>query len=895
MKNRYRQLYVFYAPGMCFNGDADKYRALGSSESALLHLSREIAKAGKKVIIFSAGNNPGVYANVRYEKSSKFQSFAARNIFDVFISVECGDVFRADIKAGVKSLWLLDRVESPALQVLNENKIRSSIDYILSVSDSQSVKISREYKWPKEKIIESSIGFSLPDYKVLRGKRKQRIVYTSSPYRGLDFLLDVFPEVRKVCPNAELAVYAGAGKNGMDKEKEVDAYSSIYERCSMPGVRLERAVPHKHLAKELMQARVLAYPNMIEEASCSAAVEAQAAGVPVVGFKNQTLLDTVADENKKYLVSTLTDEKKVRRRFIRNLTDLLTDTKEWTSASQAARDYALSSFDWKNIAAEMMAFFGERLPKLSVCMIVKDEEEFIEMAVKSVRHVADEVIVVDTGSQDRSCYLAANAGARVFEYAWNDDFSAARNYALDKAGGDWVFVMDADECLSLKDSERMRRYINVRVADAFCLFQRSYLNDSSVAGWRPNEGEYEEGMQYNGYFEVPIVRLFKNRVDYRFEGKVHELIEPSIRAEGGTILNTDIRIQHFGKVRAAKRVYAKAEKYLSLGEQKVSEVPGSVSALFELAVQYFELGKYDKAREYYEKVIKNDPTHHRAYCDMSAICINENEWEKAREYAEEALRLNPGFFYPKINLGLVSENKGDYQEARKLFEEVVSAQPQNVFAIEKLMRLDLIEERFSSAERRYSQLLQICKDTEVKRQIALAYYEAGIKKMEKGEPENALKLFLLAVKADSSLVPAHNNLGILAMQSGDFDRAEACFKKTIEVGETDESYIEDTAKACVNLGFLYNNKGEYKEALSVLSQAIVLDDRNAEAYNHSGIAYCGLGDLSKGAGFFEKALRVRPDHASALTNLSRVKEVLVREYNYSATGSAEKKMSTERI
>lgn len=86
--------------------------------------------------------------------------------------------------------------------------------------------------------------------------------------------------------------------------------------------------------------------------------------------------------------------------------------------------------------------------RISLCMIVKDEEEHLPRCLASVADVVDEIVVVDTGSQDHTVAVAAAHGARVFQIPWTGDFSAARNAAIDRATGDWVLVLDADDELT---------------------------------------------------------------------------------------------------------------------------------------------------------------------------------------------------------------------------------------------------------------------------------------------------------------------------------------------------------------------------------------------------------------------------------------------------------------
>jgi len=83
--------------------------------------------------------------------------------------------------------------------------------------------------------------------------------------------------------------------------------------------------------------------------------------------------------------------------------------------------------------------------KLSAAMIVRDEEHHLEACLRSIQDLVDEIVLVDTGSEDQSVAIARRFGARVFEFAWCDDFAAARNHGLERCRGDWILYIDADE------------------------------------------------------------------------------------------------------------------------------------------------------------------------------------------------------------------------------------------------------------------------------------------------------------------------------------------------------------------------------------------------------------------------------------------------------------------
>ena len=109
---------------------------------------------------------------------------------------------------------------------------------------------------------------------------------------------------------------------------------------------------------------------------------------------------------------------------------------------------------------------------LSLCMIVKNEEAHLGKCLISVKDIADEMIVVDTGSSDKTREIAAAFGARVFDFVWTDDFSEARNYSLAQAAGDWILVLDGDETLSPDDHAALAKIVHRQAWQAGCLCHR---------------------------------------------------------------------------------------------------------------------------------------------------------------------------------------------------------------------------------------------------------------------------------------------------------------------------------------------------------------------------------------------------------------------------------------
>src|SRR5688572_3396782 len=112
---------------------------------------------------------------------------------------------------------------------------------------------------------------------------------------------------------------------------------------------------------------------------------------------------------------------------------------------------------------------ASRAPRLSVCLITKNEERFLGQCLESIRDLAQQIVVVDTGSTDATRDIAARFGAEISLFDWCDDFSAARNAALEHATGDWVLFLDADEELLPEQSEKLKKMLKDPAAIAYRL------------------------------------------------------------------------------------------------------------------------------------------------------------------------------------------------------------------------------------------------------------------------------------------------------------------------------------------------------------------------------------------------------------------------------------------
>ena len=191
--------------------------------------------------------------------------------------------------------------------------------------------------------------------------------------------------------------------------------------------------------------------------------------------------------------------------------------------------------------------------KLSACYIVKNEEKNLSKSIESLKNQVDEIIVVDTGSTDKTIDIAKSYGAEVIETAWEDDFSTPRNLAIEKATGDWIIMIDADEFF-IKPN-KVRAAIE-KLADNEVIFMMRIDIDEDDNNKELNRDYY--------------LRAFRN-VDYlRYRGLIHENIE---NINGGNykykMAGDDLTLYHTGY--SSTKAESKLRRNLAIIQKEISE------------------------------------------------------------------------------------------------------------------------------------------------------------------------------------------------------------------------------------------------------------------------------------------------------------------------------------
>jgi len=226
--------------------------------------------------------------------------------------------------------------------------------------------------------------------------------------------------------------------------------------------------------------------------------------------------------------------------------------------------------------------------RVSVCLIVKDEATNLPRCLRSVRGVADEIVVVDTGSGDGTADVARAHGARVVSVEWRGDFSFARNAGLEAATGDWILVLDADEELDDASIPELRAAVADAAAEAYWVRIVNYLGQS------PDDGLTVENL---------YPRLFRHRPHYRFEGRIHEQVLPSLVQSGAQVRPSAIAVLHYGYLLPVVAQRGKIERNTVLIEQALRTAPTDAYQWFNLGTEYLRGQRPADAERAYRKTL----------------------------------------------------------------------------------------------------------------------------------------------------------------------------------------------------------------------------------------------------------------------------------------------------
>jgi hypothetical protein len=306
--------------------------------------------------------------------------------------------------------------------------------------------------------------------------------------------------------------------------------------------------------------------------------------------------------------------------------------------------------------------------RVSLCMIVKNEEDNLADCLNSIRDLVDEMVVVDTGSTDRTREIAQSLGAKVFEFPWCDHFAAARNESIRHATGDWIFWLDADDRIDEANRQKLRQL--------FASLTGDNIGYSLKCACLPDPVNRNITI-------VDHVRLFRNHPQIRWSHRVHEQILPAIRQQGGKMCFTPVVIQHVGYVDRALR-HRKLQRDLRLLILEREELGDHPFTLFNLGSVYLELGQPEVALPLLERSLErshvSDSIVRKLYALIGSCHRRMDQLQHALESYQRGRQHYPDDGELLLSEGLMHLDLGNFEVATNCFRRLLSIHPEAHFA-----------------------------------------------------------------------------------------------------------------------------------------------------------------------------------------------------------------------
>lgn len=301
--------------------------------------------------------------------------------------------------------------------------------------------------------------------------------------------------------------------------------------------------------------------------------------------------------------------------------------------------------------------------RLSACLIVRDNEHTIRPCLESLLPWMDEVVVVDTGSLDRTPQICEELGARVLHSPWQDSFSQARNVSLDQARGEWIFWMDSDDTLPEICGRKLRELVDGDHPDAVL----GYIVQVHCPGETPDDVTV-----------VDHVKLLRNRPDLRFEFHIHEQILPAIRRAGGEVAWTDLYVIHSGSDKTPAGRQRKLARDFKLLELDLAERPDHPFVLFNLGMTCADAGQQEEAVQYLTRCVQvSSPQEshlRKAYALLVGALMQLRRWNDAADCLTRGLRPFPQDKELLFRQAMLFHQQGQLRSAEQTYLRILQEQ-----------------------------------------------------------------------------------------------------------------------------------------------------------------------------------------------------------------------------
>jgi glycosyltransferase involved in cell wall biosynthesis len=311
-------------------------------------------------------------------------------------------------------------------------------------------------------------------------------------------------------------------------------------------------------------------------------------------------------------------------------------------------------------------------PLLTLAVIVKDESKLLEGVLDHHRDLYDEAIVVDTGSRDQSREMALKSGARLFDFEWNDDFSAARNHGLKQARGRWVLQLDCDERIDPIDFSSLLETVRQPPDHGLALTVNNYTRNSMGVDWNEVQpADLPWCLGAPGYLRTYPIRLFPRHQELRYRGVIHENLQEDLQLLDLPQKKSPIVIHHTGLL-DEQGLARRKTLYERLLKKKVSQNPQDLQGVTEYGRFLLGQGQLSLAAKLLEKGLELEESqgqHAQANLLMVEIHARLGKLNLAIDRLLPTIRQHPDQLLCWVQAGALFLASGEKQKAAIYLEQ----------------------------------------------------------------------------------------------------------------------------------------------------------------------------------------------------------------------------------
>lgn len=529
---------------------------------------------------------------------------------------------------------------------------------------------------------------------------------------------------------------------------------------------------------------------------------------------------------------------------------------------------------------------------ISLCMIVKDEETAISRAIGSVMNSVDEIVVVDTGSEDRTVDVLQEFGAKVYHHPWKDDFSKHRNQSIGYAVSDWILILDADEEVTPESLPSIEKAVRDGEIDSVMVETVSFTNQASsrvvhnqIRLFRNNGKIRYEGIVHNqliGYERPKKYPVTIRHYGYDLEPVVQEkkhkrterLLKKQIKKKPGNYVHhLNLAVLYATKL-DFRRSIQEALTATTLADREGVRDDNLLWTYYIASFGYFNLGDMARAEHYTNRALNLHCGHVDSYFVRVLIYHKERNWRKLEKSCFDYMSALNAFNRPSVDAGVwtivntanekwrvhlalgdVFLNRGDTVGAETQFEEAVSLTPRAGECLRIIGDCYRSRENWPTARRYYEQAVKENRhDSEAVFGLAMVNRYLGDEKRS------------LALIRQISDVPAERwdiafEVGTMALRDKRYEEAASRLMQTIK-------YRPRLYSAYVNAALAYKALGRYEKAVDLNQRAVDLDPGGVEARCNLATLYLDMGNYALACEACNEALTVAPSLLDVRIGLS---------------------------